>query len=52
MEVIRYVNGERIPGALPATEVANPGVREILKALRQRILRTAETPQAQENLPA
>ena len=49
MEVIRYVNGERIPGALPETEVANPGVQEILRSLRQRIIHAA---QAQENLPA
>ena len=51
MEVIRYVNGERIPGALPETEVANPGVQEILKGLRQRILRTAEDT-ARRDLPA
>ena len=51
MEVIRYVNGERIPGALPETEVANPGVQEILKSLRQRILRAAEDT-ARKDLPA
>ena len=48
MEVIRYVNEKRIPGALPETEIANPGVQEILKGLRQRVLRAAED----KDLPA
>ena len=39
MEIIRYINGERVAGAMPEQlKVGNPGLREILKALEARIL--------------
>ena len=43
MEIIRYINGERVAGAMPALKVGNPGLRAILKALEGRAARDAET---------
>ena len=43
MEIIRYINGKRVPGAMPELRVGNPGLREILKTLEGRVLRGAET---------
>ena len=44
MEIIRYINGERVAGAMPERlKVGNPGLREILKTLEGRVLRGAET---------
>ena len=36
MEVIRYVNGERIPGELPAMRIQNEGTVQILLELQRR----------------
>lgn len=39
MEVVRYVNGQRLAGELPKMEVGNPGLRELLRELYLRALR-------------
>ena len=44
MEIIRYINGERVPGGMPDLKVGNPGLREILKTLEARILRAHGAP--------
>ena len=43
MEIIRYINGERVAGKMPDLKVGTPGLREILKTLEGRVLRGAET---------
>ena len=43
MEIIRYINGERVTGAMPELKVGNPGLREILKTLEGRVALSAET---------
>ena len=51
MEIIRYINGERVAGTMPALKVGNPGLREILKALAGRVPQGAEASRGAEAGP-